>query len=81
MKAVLRPALLLLASLSLSSCQLLGSAINTALRLAPFLLVENEADKSSAPIEKRAGRIENAPGYEGRNPQPHRIAVENIANR
>jgi hypothetical protein len=81
MKAVIRLALLLLTSLSLSSCQLLGSAINTALRLAPYLLVENEADKSSTPIEKRAGRIENAPAYEGRNPLPRRIAVENIANR
>ncbi len=81
MKAVLRLALLLLASLGLSSCQLIGAAINTALRLAPYLLVENEADNSSAPIEKRAGRIENAPAYEGRNPLPRRIAVENIANR
>lgn len=81
MKAVLRLALLLLASLGLSSCQLLGTAINTAIRLAPYLLVENEDDHSAAPIEKRAGRIENAPAYEGRTPLPRRIAVENIANR
>jgi hypothetical protein len=81
MKAVLRLALLLLTCLGLSSCQLLGTAINTALRLWPYLLVENEADKSGAPIEKRAGRIENAPAYEGRSPLPRRIAVENVANR
>jgi hypothetical protein len=81
MKAVLRLALLLLASLGLCSCQLIGAAINTAIRLAPYLLVENDADKSGAPIEKRAGSIENAPAYEGRKPLPRRIAVENIANR
>jgi len=82
MKAVLRLVLLLLASLSLSSCQLFGTALNTALRLWPYLLVENDTgDKPGAPIEKRAGRIENAPAYQGRNPLPRRIAVENIANR
>ena len=32
-------------------------------------------------IETRAGRIQNAPAYEGRSPLPRRIAVENIANR
>jgi hypothetical protein len=45
------------------------------------LLVENEAGKPGAPIETRAGRIQNAPAYEGRSPLPRRIAVENIANR
>ncbi|MFN7562712.1 MAG: hypothetical protein ACK5TH_13095 [Prosthecobacter sp.] len=81
MKAVLRLALLLLATLGLSSCQLIGTALNAALRLWPYLLVENEAGKPGAPIETRAGRIQNAPAYEGRSPLPRRIAVENIANR
>ncbi len=81
MKAALHLALLLLASLSLSSCQLIGSALNTALRLWPYLLVENEAGKPGAGIETRAGRIQNAPAYEGRNSLPRRIVVENIANR
>jgi hypothetical protein len=82
MNAVLRLVLILLASLGLSSCQLLGTAINTAIRLAPYLLVENESgDEPGALIEKRAGRIENAPAYQGRPPLPRRIAVENLANR
>ena len=81
MKAALRLALLLLASFSLSSCQLIGTALNTALRLWPYLLVENEAGKPGADIETRAGRIQNAPAYEGQHAFPRRIAVENIANR
>jgi hypothetical protein len=81
MKAVARLALLLLATMSLSSCQMLGSLINTALRLAPLLLVENELGKAGADIEMRAGQIRNAPAYEGHSPLPRRIAVENIANR
>jgi hypothetical protein len=81
MKAVLRIALVLLTSLSLSSCQLIGTALNAALRLWPYLLVENQSGKPGADIETRAGRIQNAPAYEGRGVLPRRIAVENIANR
>ena len=81
MKAIFRLLLLVTTTLTLSSCQLIGAALNTALRLWPYLLVENEADKPGAPIETRAGRIQNAPAYEGRSPLPRRIAVENIANR
>lgn len=81
MKAVLRLALLLFACLGLSGCQLFSTAINAALRLWPYLLVENDAGKPGAPIETRAGRIQNSPTYEGRSLLPRRIAVENIANR
>ncbi|MFM2169506.1 MAG: hypothetical protein RIS79_3877 [Verrucomicrobiota bacterium] len=81
MKAVLRLALLLFACLGLSGCQLFSTAINAALRLWPFLLVESQGGKSGADVETRAGRIQNAPSYEGRSSLPRRIAVENIANR
>jgi hypothetical protein len=81
MKVVSRLLLLVPAMLVLSSCQLIGNALNTALRLWPYLLVENEAGKSDAPIETRAGRIQNAPAYEGRSSLPRSLAGENIANR
>jgi hypothetical protein len=79
MKSLLRLTLLLLATFGLSSCQLFGTALNAAMRLWPYLLVENESGNNGAAIEKRAGHIQNAPTYEGRSPQPRRIAVENIA--
>lgn len=81
MKVVYRLLLLVPAMLALSSCQLIGPALNSALRLWPYLLVENEPGKPGAPIETRAGRIQNAPAYEGRSPLPRRIAADNIANR
>lgn len=82
MKVVSRLLLLVPAMLALSSCQLIGPALNTALRMWPLLLVENDAgNKPGAPIETRAGRIQNAPAYEGRSPLPRRLAAENIANR
>ncbi len=81
MKVVFRLLLLVPAMLALSSCQLIGPALNSALRLWPYLLVENEAGKPGALVETRAGRIQNAPTYEGRSPLSQRIAVENIANR
>lgn len=81
MKAILRLLLLVPAVLAMSSCQLIGPALNSALRLWPYLLVENEAGKPGADIETRAGRIQNAPVYEGLKVLPRRIAVENIANR
>lgn len=81
MKVVYRLLLLVPAMLALSSCQLIGPALNSALRLWPYLLVENEPGKPGALIETRAGRIQNAPAYEGRSPHPRRIAADNIANR
>ena len=81
MKVIFRLLLLGPAMLALSSCQLIAPALNSALRLWPYLLVENEAGKSGADIETRAGRIQNAPAYEQKSVLPRRIAVENIANR
>lgn len=81
MKVVYRLLLLVPAMLALSSCQLIGPALNSALRLWPYLLVENDPGKPGALIETRAGRIQNAPAYEGRSPLPRRIAADNIANR
>jgi|GEM_PF-2387705 len=81
MKAIFRLLLLIPAMLALSSCQLIGPVLNSALRLWPYLLVENEAGKPGANIETRAGRIQNAPVYERQTVLPRRIAVETIANR
>jgi hypothetical protein len=81
MKVLSRLLFLVPAVVALSSCQLIGPALNSALRLWPYLLVENEPGKPRAPIETRAGRIQNAPAYEGGLTLPRPIAVENIANR
>lgn len=82
MKVVFRLLLLAPAVLVMSNCQLIGPALNSALRLWPYLLVGNAAgNPAPPPIETRARRIQNAHVYEGRSPRPQRIAVENIANR
>ena len=81
MKVASRLTLLLLSTLGLSGCQLVGNALNTALRLWPYLLVENESCSPLTDIKSRAVRIQNAPAYEGCCVTTRRISVETIANR
>lgn len=81
MKAVPRLVLLLLSILGLSGCQLVGNALNTALRLWPYLLVENDSWSPGMDIKSRAGRIQNASAHAGHRLRPRRIAFETIANR
>ena len=80
MKAVFRLLLIVPATLALGSCQLIGPAINSALRLWPYRLVDNECAPSGKSIETRAGRIQNAPVYERRQAFPKLLSRENLAN-
>lgn len=54
---------------ALCSCQLIASAVNTAARLWPLLLVENKTGGSkpgALGIESRARQIDHAPEFDGR---------------
>lgn len=69
MPKILRILLAIALSISLSSCQLIGSLIGTALRLAPLaLLAENESAQGTTTkdIEARGRKIQVAPVYDGR---------------
>ena len=80
MKAVFRLLLIVPCTLTLGSCQLIGPAINSALRLWPYLLVDNECDPRGNSIETRAGCIQNAPIYERRQAFPQLLSRDNLAN-
>ena len=69
MPKILRILLAIAFSVSLSSCQLLSTLINTALQLAPMaLLAEDQTTQGTATdsVQARAHKINVAPVYDGR---------------
>ncbi|MBL9130682.1 MAG: hypothetical protein JNG86_05755 [Verrucomicrobiaceae bacterium] len=69
MKIASRITLAVLFSISLSSCQLIGSALQTAYQLLPLLLLADgnaqDANGSEA-VRNRARKIHDLPAYDGR---------------
>ena len=69
MSLILRLSLSVTLAVCLSSCQLIGALINTALKIAPMaLLAENDSAQENATddIQARARQINVAPVYDGR---------------